>query len=485
MKIMKRIATMLLTICLIVPCFSTIVQAADGVIFFTDLETKVGDTFTVTGTVVAKNDVIGNVKVQMSYDTSYIRFMEGDGVNADSNGNLTFTGSGNGSSDRLEFNMTFQALQEGDTKMEQGTATVSTYSGETVYCENGYSDITIGAGDPSKIVDATATAGGTGSVTIDEEQYTISSDFSELEVPTGFTVGEVTYDGGTYQGAVQETSGLSMLYLIDSAQEGAFWMYDEKENSFSPTEEVVISDEYSIIIFDGRNEVKMPSKYEEGTLEINGKSFPIWNDPDRNGFYILYAVNNEGSKSLYEYDSQEHTYQRMETPKAASSAKKAEGQWDKIAGLITDYLVWFLVGIGCLVFLMLIFIIVMAVKLYHRNAELDDLYDEYGIDEEVDDKPKASKQNKAQFKKEDDFDDFDDFEDDYDDYDDYDDEYSDDDDYDDLADLRNEFESTRKSSAYDEYYDDDDFDETGDLGNTRRPSKKKDETFEMDFIDLD
>lgn len=500
MKIIKRIATMLLTICLIVPCFSMVALAADGVIYFTDLETKVGDTFTITGTVVARGDVVGDTTVNMSYDTNFIKFVEGDGVNADSNGGLTFTGSGDGNSDTLEFSMTFQALQEGSTRMEQGSATVSTYYGETVNCEYGYSDIVIGAGDPSKIQNTDTTATGDGSVTIDEEQYTISDAFSEMELYTGFTVGEITYGGATYKGAVQEASGLAMVYLVNSAQEGAFWMYNAEEESFSPAEEVVISDEYSIIIYDGRSEVRMPEKYEEGTLEINGKTLPIWNEPDREGFYILYAVNNEGQKSLYTYDSTEHTYQRMETPKTATTAKKAEGMWDKFSEMVSNYLIWFVVGIGCVAFLLIIFLIVMAVKLHHRNAELDDLYDEYGID--MDDKlEKVNKKDKKrnQFKKapEDDFDDFyeddydDDYEDEYDDEyeDDYDksyDEYYDDDEYeDDLADLRREFTAGRAHENLDEFYEDEDFDETIDFGKVKKRKQRKDETFEMDFIDLD
>ena len=43
MKFTKKIATILLSVCLIVPCFSVMALAANGVIFFSDLETSVGD----------------------------------------------------------------------------------------------------------------------------------------------------------------------------------------------------------------------------------------------------------------------------------------------------------------------------------------------------------------------------------------------------------------------------------------------------------
>ena len=67
MKFTKKIATILLSVCLIVPCFSVMALAANGVIFFSDLETSVGDEFTITGTAVVSGDVI-NRRRDDSYD---------------------------------------------------------------------------------------------------------------------------------------------------------------------------------------------------------------------------------------------------------------------------------------------------------------------------------------------------------------------------------------------------------------------------------
>ena len=109
-----------------------------------------------------------DISVQMSYDTSFLRFVSGDGVNADSEGKLTYTGTGSG--DRIEFKMTFQALQEGSTRINQDAETVTTTDGETLDCTQGFSDVTIAAGDPSKI----AEPGKTAEVTIEGQQYTLS-----------------------------------------------------------------------------------------------------------------------------------------------------------------------------------------------------------------------------------------------------------------------------------------------------------------------
>lgn len=488
MKILKRIATMLLTVSLLVPCFATISMAADGIVFFTDLETKVGDTLTITGTVVARNDMIGDARVEMTYDTTYLRFIEGDGVSESESGKLVFSGSGDGSSDRLEYNMQFQALLEGNTRVEQGSTSVTNQNGETVDCETGFADVVIGEGDPGKILPV----GNTKSVTVNGAEYTLSEAFNESEIPTGFAAGEFDYEGETFKGAVQANSGLTAAYLIDSDQSGKFWLYNTEDSSFYPFEEIMISDTYSIVILDGTNEVKMPEKYVEASLDINGVSFPAWVEPDRDGFLILYAVNNDGDKSLYLYDTLEHTYQRMETPKTGTTvAPKEESKLDKVLGVISDYLIWVLVGVGCLIFIMLILLIVTAVKLRNRNVELDELYDEYGIDVEEDNPKVQPKKN--QFKKpaEEDEDDFDDFYDEDDDAYYYDDEEADDD----LAELREDFMSAapQPNSNLDEYYYDDDYadddydydDYDEDSYEATSAKSTRDDTFEMDFIDLE
>ena len=78
-----------------------------------------------------------------------------------------------------------------------------------------------------------------------------------------------------------------------------------------------------------------------------------------------------------------------------------------------------------------------------------------------------------------DFDEFDEeFDDDFDDDDYYDDDF--DDDYDDEGIS----DDTRNVDEFDDYFDDDDFDSFDDY-NIKKEKRKKGDTFEMDFIDLD
>lgn len=512
MKIRNKISSLILTVCLLLPCFSMVTLAANGIIFFTDLETTVGETFTITGTVVTTDDTIGDATVKLTYDTSYLKFIEGDGVTLDSAGNLTFTGRGDGSSDRIKFDMEFQALKEGDTRVKQGTATVTNSDGLTVACEEGYADISVAEGDPSLI---TPEVEGN-PVEIDGVEYTISESFS-VAIPSGFTAGEVTYQNKTYQGIVQEENGIQGLYLVNSEQKGAFFLYNQTEETFYPCEEIIISEMYSIIILDDTNEIDLGSGYMEASISINNTSFPAWVEKGREEFYVLSAINSDGEKSLYLYDSIEGTYQRMETPVTAvveNTDDKPVSNWTKFSNFVIKNLLWIAVCVACVMVVAVVLLIVLAVKLRHRNLELDDLYEEYNIDADDSDvgesagakvktKRKMVDDSQNDFDEEDKYLDYFD-EDEYEDE--YDDEYEEDDEYedeyensstgefyeeDDLMELRCSFgkDETASNKNYDEYYDDDDFDDYDDEYSDESTEEIKNsvnsDTFEMDFIDFD
>lgn len=509
MKKMRKILALILTVCFILPCFPITSFAASGIIFFTDLETAVGKTFTVTGTVVTKNDVLGKATVQMSYDSSYLRFIEGDGVTQNSEGQLTYTGSGNGSKDRVEFTMQFQALAKGTTRIEQGTATVTNRQNATVTCEAGYADITIAEGDPSLITSSSGAS--SDGIEIGGTAYTISTSFSESSVPAGFMASEVTYKDATYQGIIQQNGTVQGLYLTSSEGKSAFFLYNATKDSFYPCEEIMISEDKSIVMLADISGITLKKKYDEASMSINGTEFPVWLVPDRDNFYVVYASDNEGNSGFYLYDAQDNTYQRaydVEAQEEVSTEQKSESTLTKISNFVYDNFIWIFVGAACSLVILLIILITLAVKLRHRNLELDDLYDEYGIDlEEIPEKlskkdskkQKGSKKKKAKKQPDPSDDDYlyDDDDDDYEDDDEYGNDTSDnyfDDGQDDLADLRESFEENEKKSQknYDDYYNDDDFEDDEDDDDEYYESDDDDlkksvnsDTFEMDFIDFD
>jgi len=402
--------------------------------------------------------------------------------------------------------MQFQALAQGTTRIEQGTATVTNKRNAAVTCEAGYADIKIAEGDPSKIESSGASS--SDSIEIGGTAYTISTSFSESSVPAGFMASEVTYKDAAYQGIIQQNGTVQGLYLTSSDGKSAFFLYNATKDSFYPCEEIMISEDKSIVMLADTTGVTLKKQYDEASMSINGIEFPVWLVPDRDNFYVVYASDNEGKSGFYLYDAQENTYQRaydVEASEEVVTTQKSESTLTKISNFVYDHFIWIFVGVVCGLVILLIILITLAVKLRHRNLELDDLYDEYGIDlDEIPEKPSKKETKKKKIKKEpnpadDNYLNYDDNETDYDD-DDLSDNYFDDDE-DDLADLRESFEKNEKKNQknYDAYYNDDDFEdddeyEDDDDYDDYEEDYESDEdlkksvnsdTFEMDFIDFD
>ncbi|QEK17188.1 cohesin domain-containing protein [[Clostridium] hylemonae] len=494
MKILKKISIILLSLCLCVPCFSMVAEAADGRISFTDPETAVGEMVEVKCVVKSTSGSLGNIEVKLTYDSSALRFDSGDGVTADGDGALTCTGSGG--SEEATFNIKFQALKEGDTSVSVSSATIASSGGGTLTLDQGSSAVKIAEGDPSKITDGGNTSSADDiDVEVNGTAYKLSDNFAEADIPAGYTKTEIQFEGQARQMVAQEASGITLGYLLDGEGKGDFFLYNADNATFSPFEQINISDTTSIALLSEKAGGKLPKTFQEVTLTLNGKDFPAWQNTEKDGFYVVYAVNSSGDKGYYQYDDGEGTYQRYEA--ADTTEEKTDNSlMGKIGNFIDKHIqmMVLIVGLGALI--VLILIIVLAVKLHNRNAELDDLYDEYGIDEEEEPeknrpavKDKSATRSGLKKKKEEDS--FDDFEEDDFDEDDFEDASYDDDDFEDYEDDlidEDDFEPYDDGALYDDSLDDD-IDDLDDLLSESKTKKRghmeTDDMFKVDFIDLD
>lgn len=485
MKVLKKLTGVILAVCLMVPMLSTVVFAADGVLMFSDPSTKVGENVNVD-LVVQSSDgsTVGNVNVTMSYDTSALEFVSGDGFTADGSGTLTYTGTG--SSSELRATMTFRALTATDTSLSVSSSSAALSSGETLNLEQGSSSISIAAADDGTTSVEPSAASGTAAsstdivVTVDGTDYNFSEAFTTADIPEGYTETTMTFNGEERKFVVNE-AGVYLGYLVDSSGAGSFFLFDTENATFLPYMELNISDTTSIIPLDGTEMITMPDNYQEVDIDISvngeGRAYKGWSDPENSRYYFIYALNTRtGSEGLYQYDTEDGTYQYFEIPEEPEEDTAAPTFLDRLGNYISSHMMLVLVATVAVFLLLLIFMIVFAVKLVHRNQELDDLYDEYDIpfDDEEDSKGSGGRSSQA--------DGNDLYEDDEysdDDYEDtgYDDDYEDDD-YDDYDD------------DYDEDIDDEDDydDEPADRKMSSRKEKKKDSSgdddFDINFVDL-
>lgn len=538
MKIMKRLAAVLLALCLMVPCIQMSAEASDGIIFFSDLTgIKVGEEFTIKGSVKNRGGNLGTVEIQMQYDSTAMKYISGDnGVTDNGNGTITYSGTVEGK-DLLEFNMTFEALIQGETRMKQISATVTSENGQTLDMEEGYADIAIEAGNgTTQNNEATSVQSSGKTIMVEKKEYQVATSFPSSVLPVGFEETDITYNGETVKGAKQEKGDLQLLYLLDSSNQGAFYIYNTDENTCSPMQMINLSENRSIILLDNVENVELPARYKKVELEIaNDHSVHAWHDSQNDRFYLLYAVNTDGDKALYKYDSKDQTYQYYGKTSSASSSGTdvSNSVFQKVSTFAQDHIDYVLIGAAFVFLIFFILIIILAVKLHRRNLELDDVYDELdelngknevgeGIKEEIpiveEDKPAMQEEKEVpkvktstdEPEKEDGFDDFESYDDTS--YEDYDDDFADYDSNENYDDGFDDYDSDEDYDDFDDYdlkeYDlDDDYDSDEDYeldeddldddyesyknGKNNRSSVKKqsntdedDDDFSIDFIDL-
>lgn len=444
MKSFKKLAGLILAVCLMVPMFGTIAFAAEGVLMFSDPSTKVGDNVSVD-LVVQSSDgqAVGDVNVTMNYDTSSLEFVSGDGFSADGSGTLTYTGSG--SSAELRATMQFRALLAGSTSISVSSSTATVSSGETLNLEQGASAVTIDpADDGSTSAEPTGTGAATGEaagattdivVNVNGTDYNFSEAFTTADIPAGFSETTLNFNGADRKFVVNE-GGIYLGYLVDASGAGSFFLYNSDNATFSPYVVLTISDTTSIIPLNEPDAVSLPENYQQVELTVQDQQYPAWSDPSTDRYYIIYATNTRtGEDELFQYDTEDNTYQHFEVPDQTENETAGASLPGAFGKFITSHILMVLIILIIIIILLLIFMIIFGVKLVHRNQELDDLYDEYDIpyDDEEEQKPEKKEKKSSKKQKDDDYeddyeDDYDDYEDDYeDDYDDYDDDYEEDD----------------------------------------------------------
>ena len=433
MRKIKKILVALLMICMICPCISVITEAATAELRFADPSTNVGAEVEVKAK-LSSASTLKSLDATLTYDTDSLKFISGDNATED-NGQIKLSWSGSGTS--TEFNLKFQALQEGTAKVEVASAEGTSSDGSALDITQGSSAVTIGEGDPSLIQDTddsqTASTSAGATVKINGKKYTVSSEFSDVLIPDGFSKSEMSFEGTNYSVITQESSGVNAMYLTEnSSGESDFFLYNSDDGSFAPFEEVEIAKDRYIIPLMNDGKVNLPSQYQKTTLTLNGKEFDTWQDTKDAEYYIIYALNSDGEKTTYRYDTTDGTYQKY-TPSASgntstdSKTKNGKGVWGKVLDFVENFLDIVVIIAMVLFAVLIIVLIVTMVKLHYRDLELDDLYDEYGIDmdeeeEELKAKKKAAKKaakkpTKKATKKDYDEDEFEGYDEDFDDED--------------------------------------------------------------------
>ena len=107
------------------------------------------------------------------------------------------------------------------------------------------------------------------------------------------------------------SKNLVLMYLADDEEltNGAFYIYDTENNSFYKMCNIQTDKKLYTIIKTPDN-LKIPEGFLEKKVKINGVNVDAWAIDGDDTFYLVYAMNWEGSTGLYVFDRSEGTMQR-------------------------------------------------------------------------------------------------------------------------------------------------------------------------------
>ncbi|GEM_PF-3440713 len=158
----------------------------------------------------------------------------------------------------------------------------------------------------------------------------IIQDFSLVSVPEGFEESTTTYNGETVAAVKGIAKELTLLCLADDAQgsNASFYIYNEISGAINKMINITTSQKIYTIIPTGDDYVG-PEGYTKTELDINGEKVSAWVKTPDSGFYVVYAMNWDGEKALYIYDSKEQTMQRFVEGAKSESVDDEPGEENK------------------------------------------------------------------------------------------------------------------------------------------------------------
>lgn len=152
---------------------------------FSDPQTSVGAEVDVTAK-VSSAKALNTIQATLSYDKTKLRFISGDDATG-GDGTITISRNDENAGTTMEFNLKFQALDEGTTSVEVAKVDGIDSNGVALEITPGSSSVSIAEGDKSLIQeeDTSSAAGGT-EVKIGKSKYIVTDDFSDTDYSCGF-----------------------------------------------------------------------------------------------------------------------------------------------------------------------------------------------------------------------------------------------------------------------------------------------------------
>ena len=78
--------------------------------------------------------------------------------------------------------------------------------------------------------------------------YAVYENFTDALIPDGFTRSTITYNGEEHSAVVQDNSENPLFSLVTGENDPIMALYDEKNSKFVAAEQVIMGDEFYLLI---------------------------------------------------------------------------------------------------------------------------------------------------------------------------------------------------------------------------------------------
>lgn len=161
--------------------------------------------------------------------------------------------------------------------------------------------------------------------TVDGKELVITENLNPSKYPTGFSETKVECKGKKYKGLKFDKADISMICLLNQ-QSGAaaYYIYQDDTESVYPFLRIQDGENFIFALPEEMADSQAPEGYTAAELELEKGTAEAYQEEgaEDTSVYLLYAMNQDGEKGWYEYQSEEKTY----TEYKSDGEEVAEGE---------------------------------------------------------------------------------------------------------------------------------------------------------------
>lgn len=211
---------------------------------------------------------------------------------------------------------------------------------------------------------------------VDGNKMTVAEIIPEDVTAAGFTKGEYTFNSVHVPAFLDSDGKVVLLYLLNEENEGALYLYDSATGLFKKPVTVSGSKNYTIIPLNSitRDQILIDTEsvFNLSTVTVGEQEVEayVYKDEKLSDFAVVCAINEDGEKGFYRYDTKEGTLQRYVAEYRESDKTSA-----KVNGLVlNDTIVVISCAAACIVAIIAI-LIIWAVR--RKRFAQDDFEDDF------------------------------------------------------------------------------------------------------------